>query len=168
MSLEITSMAYFGNPSIGASSAATANIVFTKFTATDSGTVTSISYYVAAASGTVACAAAIYSDSAGVPLNKLAEDTGNQTATTTPGWVTINISLAITKGTTYWLARWTDASANVYWNNGATDQYYVQGAVFETWPDPEAGTGTKFARAVSIYATFVPPVSSSPSSWVTM
>lgn len=159
-------MAYFGNPSIGTSSAATANIIFCKFVATETGRISSISYYVSATSGTVSCAAAIYSDSSGVPLNKLAEDTGNQTATTTPGWVTINISLNVTKGTTYWLARWTDASANIYWDTGETNQYYVQGATFETWPDPEAGTGTLFSRSVSIYATQNVVPSSATVSWI--
>lgn len=115
--------------------------------------ITSITYYAKANSGTVDCACAIYSDDSGAPDVLLAQDKGNQTIDTTAQWVTININCPIVSGQSYWLFKWASASSYVYWDTGDTNQYNIQGATFETWPNPIT-PGTYFDRKVSIYATY--------------
>lgn len=145
--------ATFGKSSIGSSSANTANLVGSKFIAPHDGTITSITFYTKAASGTVNCGAAVYSDVSGQPTVKLTEDMENISVDTNAQWVTVPLNLNISKGTTYWLMHWASGSRTVYWGVGTTAQYYVNGGTFENWANPESG-GTFFAREVSIYATY--------------
>jgi len=142
-----------GYTSIGGSSASTANYIGSKFTASETGTVSSIVAYTAAAAGTVNIDVAIYSDSSGYPATKLATGTSTVSVNTTPQWVTVPITYTITAGQTYWIYFWASGSRSVYWDAGSTNQYESNGGTFNTWPATESG-GTFFDRKLSIYANY--------------
>lgn len=147
----------FGNTNIGASSGSSANKIGSRYTITDNGNVSSITQYVNQdGSNTVACAIFTNNGST-LPDVKVAEDSGNTTGTGAAAWLTNNITASLTASTQYWLVGWASDSRTIYWDAGSANQYITDGGTFETWADPWGGTGTRFARALSIYATYTVP-----------
>jgi hypothetical protein len=155
-------VATFGYTTVGGTSQSSPQPAVCKFTAPESGTITSITFRAAEqAGGSAASGVAVYADNAGAPGAKLAEDSGNVTVSgSTPAWYTANISLAITGGTPYWLGLWVpSAEAAWYYDAGDTNQAVAEnGETFETWPDPFVSV-FPFARVISIYATYTPAAS---------
>ena len=153
----------FGFTGVGGTAADSDVRSGSKFSTTESGTVTSVSNYIKASAGTVQLALAIYSDSSGSPNALLAEDSGNSTVDTTAAWRTNNLSLSVSASAAYWLIRWvgvTTNTASYYYDAGETNQRaFNASGTFETWPDP-FGAPTFSARKVSIYATYTASASS--------
>lgn len=155
----------FGNTNIGASSGSSANKIGSRYTITENGNVSSITQYVNQdGSNTVACAIFTNNGST-LPDVKVAEDSGNTTGAGAAAWLTNNITASLTASTQYWLVGWASDSRTVFWDAGATNQYISDGAVFETWADPWGGTGTRFARALSIYATYTTSSTGQTPTW---
>lgn len=158
----------FGYTSIGATST-TGAIGLCKFTAAaENGDITSMTAYAETltGSGSLNHGKAIYSDSAGAPNAKLAEDSGNVTVTEDPAWATNNITYSFAASTVLWLGMWTDSTGGnqwYYYDTGATNQRAAKTGTFETWPDPFSSP-TYTARKVSIYATYTAVVSAVPRS----
>ena len=141
----------FGKESIGGFNAGTSRIFYFPFTAPENGTIQTLHWYGSAASDT-ALGVAVYSDSSGAPNALLAQDSGNATATSTPGWHTLNLSLAISSGTVYHFAFWGAGSVTYYYDavaGGRTSALLT----FENWPDP-ASLDSTTVRQPSIYATY--------------
>lgn len=147
----------FGYTTIGASTSAAAAPFGTKFTPSEAGTVTTMHSYAKAAGADVALAHGIYSDVAGVPTSKLAEDSGNVTISgTTPAWYVTNVSYTFT-AVALWLASWTQTtSGTIYYDTGGganQENLENSGPTFETWPATWTPGGYN-AVIISIYATY--------------
>jgi RHS repeat-associated protein len=146
----------FGYTAIGGSSGNTTNRAGSKFTTgSEGGTLTSISAYTKAASGSTNVIAALYSDDAGAPDELLADQSSPVSGGGTTGqWVEVPMDeYTLAPNTTYWLWFGADASHTIYWDSGSTNQYNVEGMTYPNWSDPIT-PGTYFARQVSIYATY--------------
>ncbi len=148
----------FGKTDIGASNWLTPNGTearVTKFTGPSvDAMITAIAVYAYTDSGTAPIAVAVYEDSSGTPGAKLAEDDGNGTATTTPQFIIVPLSLRIEAGKTYWLACFSGVGAqvNLKYDTGSTNQSnYADGLTFENWPSTWPA-GTFQNRRFSIYA----------------
>ena len=153
----------FGYTSIGGTNAGYSGIPTTGGVATppSSGDVTSITWYGKQTTGSGALlGVAIYSDNAGAPDSKLAEDSGDTTINSTAGWWTTNIALAVVGGTAYHLAAWVNASYRSYYDSGLTS-YYRTGVSFESWPASFGGTSEAIKKR-SHYATYTASGSSVP------
>lgn len=152
-------MATFGHTGIGANEdfSTASNSRGSKFTAPANGTISKISVYVSSYFSSSNLRVAIYSDVAGVPTTKLAESGSATSVTGGNQWYDVNISLAITSGTVYWL---------VFWSSGADfdSQYDTPGdvsnqgtfdstATYPTWDDPYI-QGFALDRKYSVYATY--------------
>ena len=160
--------ATLGNTNIGASSAATANVICSKFTTTEAATVTSMTMYANQDTGNTV-AGAIYTDNgSSYPNAKIAEDTGNTTGTGVAAWLTVNISASLSASTAYWFCTWASDSRTVYWDAGSTNQYVTQGMTFETWANPFTAGGTQFARALSVYVNYTPTTLTTPAPSVVL
>jgi YD repeat-containing protein len=151
----------FGYTTAGASSADTGAAAGSKYSMPEDGTVTQISVYTKATTGTINTGAAMYSDSSGAPNALLTSHTSTPSQGTTASWVDVPVtSYAATSGTNYWLWGWSSASRTVYWDSGSTNQYNIQGMTWPVWNNPIT-PGTYFARKTSIYATYT---ASSPAT----
>jgi len=142
---------YFGNNNVGPStSTAMGYIVGNKFTLGESGTVTSISLYVATASGNARVA--IYSDSSGSP-GTLIVQSGSEAVTTT-GWRTFTVTGTSLSPGSYWLFFQVDSSSfkTTYSQTGGVRRLvsYAYGAFPGTFP----GGGKSDSVLFSIYASY--------------
>lgn len=153
----------FGYTTIGASTLGTLAPHACQFTTIEAGTITSITTYESSSSTPAVLGNAIYSESAGIPDAKLAEDSGNVSLSTTPAWVTTNLSYTFLASTNYWLAQWPNGfNGNYYYDVGSTGQRSFSSGTFEIWPNPWTNSGTS-ARKVSIYATYTAAATSIPN-----
>lgn len=146
-----------GNPSAGTvlETLGANQIRFAKFTAANSLLLANV---YARLSGAGTYRVALYSDSSGQPSTRLA--TSNALVNPTAGWntFTFSSSYAITAGTAYWLAIWSDsASAQIYadTSGGTVRQVASTLGGNGTWPNPAGATSvsTNFAYGFSLYAT---------------
>jgi RHS repeat-associated protein len=143
----------FGYGSIGASSANTGNAAGSLFTLSEAGTVTQISVYTKAASGSVDIGAALYADSSGAPDALLTSHSSAESQGTTPSWVDVAVTSYAAGADDYWIWGWGSASHTIYWDDGSTNQYNIQGMSWPDWDDPMT-PGTYFDRVLSLYATY--------------
>ena len=156
----------FGFTSVGASEDdAYNNFVWFKASTTpaSSGTLDSISMY-GRTLGNVEQSPSIYSDSAGLPANRLAALNGSGATSGTNTWLTSSISYSgITSGVQYWLGAGqgsnADSNNDVFWKYDTTSgnilYYKNNGGEGTAWPDP-VGTinlGSVSERG-SIYGTY--------------
>lgn len=130
-----------------------------KFTSPSSaGTVTKISCYGYAFSGTTSMTAYIYSDNAGAPGSKLATSSEVTGIGTTASWINFTINHAFTANTAYWLVVMQKNNAWVYWDSGSANQMHYDKS--ETYPNApntwSVTTGTQPWK-MSIYATYTSP-----------
>ena len=137
-----------------------------KFTASTTGTISSMSVYVGAngvqSSPNNLYQLAIYTDSSGSPGAYVASSAVG-TLNSTASWNTIGISATLTSGTTYWLAYWTNVSNS---SNNAMSYNAVGGSAFyfgsSTWqsgadngmPATYPGGTLVSGDDLSIYATY--------------
>jgi len=141
---------YFGNNNVGPyTSTAMGYIVGNKFTLGESGTVTSISLYVATASGNARVA--IYSDSSGSP-GTLIVQSGSEAVTT--GWRTFTVTGTSLSPGSYWLCFQVDSSSfkTTYSPTGGVRRLvsYAYGAFPGTFPIGGKSDSVLF----SIYASY--------------
>ena len=119
-------MANFGYETIGGTEAAATQPTATKWTAPASGDITSMTMYCGVSVGTTKYRMAVYANSGSAPAGKLAESASELTLVSgTDGlaWRSLNVSLAITSGTVYWLAFFADSGgARTFWDAGDTGQ----------------------------------------------
>lgn len=161
-------MAIFGYNTIPSNPQDTGTLFGTKFTTPAAGTITSITFYVRNTAGTGTWGAAVYSDAAGSPNAKLAEDSGNVSVpVNVSAWYTVPLSLAFAAGIDLWLMLWSSGAngPRLFWDVGAVNQTaYATVPAWETYPDPWAG-GTGFlAWKLGIYATYNPPAAAPAGS----
>lgn len=148
-------MATFGHTSIGASVNTTVNPFGSKFTAPESGTLTSIKVYITN-SGPIGepIRTAVYADATGSPAAKLAEST--EITQVQNDWNDLPLSLAISSGTVYWMMVWGDAAATYDTPGDVGNQTaYIIGGSYPTWPDP-FNEDAFLDWKVSIYAEYTP------------
>jgi len=151
----------FGYGLVGASSADTANPTGSKYGITENGTITQVSFYTKAATGTVNVGAAVYSNNLGYPENLLTSQTATPSQGTTASWVNVPVAdFTAATGTSYWLWGASSGSRTVYWDSGNVNQYQIKAMTWPTWDNPVSG-GTFFARKMSIYATYTASSTSS-------
>ena len=145
----------FGYASIGASSdSEPANYMMgCKFSATEAGTVTKISAYIRALSGTANVRVAIYSDNSGVPGTLLAQS-GAVSVGTTASWVNFTLSCNVSASASYWLILQWDSSITIYFASGATSQFaYTPQSYASGFPN--SWTRASYTNwKQSIYATY--------------
>lgn len=157
-----TSTSTFGYTTIGGSSGywGQDNTLWgCKFTSPSNvGTITQISCYSRAYTGTTSMTAFIYSDNAGSPGSKLATSSEVTSIGTTPSWTNFAISYAASTNTVYWLVVMQQNNAYVYWDAGSTNQlYYDKSGTYPNAPSSwSATTGTQ-SWQMSIYATCTSP-----------
>jgi predicted esterase len=127
-----------------------------KFTLSEAGTVTRITAYVWAASGTANLKAVIYADNSGSPGAKQGTDSQQTSVTTTHGWYNFTFSTGISLSAgTYWLTLIT--SAQTYWayGGGSTNQSALNGDTYSDGATNPFGTGSvRYNLVTSIYATY--------------
>jgi len=133
-----------------------------KYAPTQSGTVNSISVFVASpvsASPNNLFQVAIYADNAGIPGALIAKSASQ---TITPdAWSTIALSAPIAASTPYWLAYNTNgldgAHNNLRYDAGtAPGAWITPPTPFGTWPATFSPIGGTSSINVSIYATYTP------------
>ena len=118
-------------------------------------TISQISVYMAAYSGTVNAEACIYADNSGVPGALLATSTQVTGIGTTPSWVNFTLTLAASPSTVYWLG--VEASNNyvVWFTSGSTKQLTCQYAMsYPTFPNPWTTESAYGNYMQSIYASY--------------
>jgi hypothetical protein len=126
-----------GSATVGVNNAGANNIIFCKFTALATGTVSQIKVYSLVAGN---AKISVYNDNAGEPGNKL---TGNNTGQACViGWNVLTIAdTPVVKDTPYWLGVIVDTTGTASSNNSAgTIRYKAQTYAGFTWP-ASAGTG---------------------------
>lgn len=123
----------------------------------DAGTVSKISWYVDNNAGNFNFGTAIYSDVAGAPNGKLAEDSGNVLVNGAAQWWNSTISTPISASTTYYLALWGDNSYRYYYDTGG-GSYFGCSGTFETWPSSCSSSNVN--EKWSVYATYTSALSS--------
>jgi len=126
-----------------------------KFTLSEAGDVSSISWYGKLNSGSGNLKCVIYADSSGYP-GAVKGVTNAIVITTTEQWwtATFAVAVSLTAGT-YWLAWTSDSSTAYYYNTGTTNQRYsVSDTYSDGVADPYPAGGTGQARVISIYATY--------------
>lgn len=162
-------MAIFGYNTIGTGTggvnALTGDtIVGSKFTASQSGTITKIwAYLFLNASGTAPVQVAVYSDASGTMDVPLATSGGTSNLSSTTGaWVGVDIIFNITAGVTYWLVAWCDTSglSTTYGINfdaiGTLTIGITWANSYPTWPNPVSANEAYDNATASIYADFTP------------
>lgn len=131
-----------------------------RYQANDSGTVSSITAYVASVdSASRQYSLAIYSDSSGNPGNLLVQG-GNGTLTAN-SWNTLPVSTNVSAGSYYWLCYNTSTpdenQNNLRYTNGATPAAWKARA-FGSWPASFGLPDAQWTDPYSMYATInVPP-----------
>jgi hypothetical protein len=121
-----------------------------RFQAASNATVTSISAKVVGVTGRYKCA--IYSDSGGQPSRLLRSSA--ETTNAPSGWQSfpLTASQAVTNGSYYWLAVWSDSSgAQVYYSDSSATLRWGQ-YNYGNWPDPISTSGGGTYK-YCIYAT---------------
>lgn len=148
----------FGYATIGATLNSNADAEACWFTSGSAGTLTNISVYKDYSSGSTGLGAALYSDAGSqIPGNKLAEDTGNATMSAGAKWYTMSVSNSLAASTIYWLCDWNSGNHTQYSDAGTANQNGIRPAsapAFESWPASWGTPSFRFARKVSIYATY--------------
>ena len=146
----------FGQTAVGGTAVAIgadARYVASQFTASRSGTVASITAYIAEASGypTPKVAYAIYKVSGGALIGYTVE---GQVTTGPAGWKTLSMASGVTvvAGEKYWLMIRPSLRVTYYYNDGATGGYATLAYNYPTFPNP-LGEFTALERIISIYAT---------------
>jgi hypothetical protein len=156
----------FGYHTIGTSNLdfGTGVCVGCKFTLTETGTLSKISFYGKAVSGTVNVKAALFSVVGGVPSAKLDESSVTAVSTTL-GWWDCNISGVSRAAGDYVLMLIYSADLTVYYltNAGLGDIYTQEEATYPTFPTTSAGSFS-WDSELSIYATYTPAGSGSSIS----
>ncbi|GEM_PF-522266 len=112
-----------------------------RFRAASNMTVVTMHAKVSAITGRYKCA--IYSDSSSQP-NRLLRATSEVTNPTTDGWKTFTLTApqALTNGSYYWLAIWSDSSsAKAYYSSSTSGTLRWAQRNYGTWPDPIVTTG---------------------------
>ena len=148
-------MATFGKTAIGGTNASRGGDTATacRFTLSENGTVSQMSWYGARSAGNANMAVAIYSDSGGNPNALLATSSAVAINSATPQWWNFTISVALSTGD-YHLVFLTDASVEMYYDtvSGLSDVDNT-GVTYPTFPEPFSVDATQ-DREVSIYATY--------------
>ncbi len=139
-----------------------------RFTATESGTITQISAYVKlTVAGTAPMRVAVFNVGAGNTIGSLvAESTGSANVTSTSfAWVTVPISAAIVGGQGYWIFAWPDTSGiSGGGYNYAADVNAINNTIaiswantFPNWSTTGNGSNEAYDLAyASIYADYTP------------
>ncbi len=146
---------YFGKQTIGGSgSNAYGYVVATKATPANSGTLHTITGYYAYGGSPFNCYLGIYSDSAGSPGTKLADD---ELTVTSAGWHSITgLNVSITGSTLYWLAHQHAPNAIVIkYDAGVANDTKRHSQAYGSLPATFTVADTQ-ARLYSIYGTYTP------------
>ncbi len=150
-------MATFGQTDILASAYST-NGAGIYVVAPESGTLTSITYYVNAAGGSANANVGIYTGTVSAVQTHVAHGTSESVDYTSAGWHTINVSAALTASTGYWLVIQSSASVNFRYTSGLNDNalaYDVAFGGYDTWGNnPTASFFDDYG--FSIYGTYTP------------
>lgn len=148
-------MATFGKTAIGGSTSTRGGNTVTgsKFTLSDSATVTQMSWYGANAGVNTNAVVGIYTNSAGAPGTLLGTSSATAINSATPQWWTFTISLALSPGD-YWLCFLPQGTVDYYWDNVANASVVDNsGVTYPTFSSPFSVDATQ-SREVSIYATY--------------
>lgn len=143
----------FGNTSIGGSTDYWTNSKAAYATSTPSadGTLDFISVYCVRTADTGDLQVALYTDSASNPDAQLAvETTTCGTVTTTPAWVSTNLSTAVVTSTQYWLGFQESASLLYYYDAGTNETAVSNSATLD---DP-FNAGSLQNQRTSAYGSF--------------
>lgn len=146
----------FGYTSIGTTTdTPSTEVTASKFQLSETGTVSSISVYLNALSGTVNAKTAIYADSTGLPQALIAESSEKTSINTSPTWQELTISQELEAGT-YWLAVRTSGTHQLKYDSGASEQWQQSSTeTYPALPDPfNRVTWKAQSRILSIYATY--------------
>lgn len=159
-------MATFGNLSTGSSPTddPSNNTIWVKALTTpaSNGTLTSISVYGNILAGAPQLGVALYSDSAGVPNARLAQEVTTRGSFAAGfGVVTTNLSVAVSSGVQYWFgilmfpnAPSDDANIHFDSSGGATELYFqVTGLAF---PATMSGATAESTERWSVFGTYTP------------
>ncbi len=123
-----------------------------KFTASDAGTISSLSLYSYLA-GPVNGVVGIYSDNAGAPDAKLAQS-AEQAFSTSPAWNVFPVSYSHAASTVYWLADSEDGSYRYYYDTGTANQHAYQTITYSATMLASFSPSGYVAEVVSFYATY--------------
>ena len=142
----------------------TGNINASIFQATTSFSATNMAAKLNTATGNFKLA--IYSDNAGNPGTLLGQT--NEIANPTAGWFTFTLAsaVAITSGTSYWLAVWTNADpAQIAYLSGSGTAKWML-IPYGTWPTTWTTSGSgPYTHCIFAYSTAAPPASSKYRVW---
>jgi rhodanese-related sulfurtransferase len=130
-----------------------------KFTSPSSGgTITKISAYVAAYSGTTNMKAFVYAENSGAPGALLATSSEVAGIGTTASWIDFTINYAFSANTVYWLMLMSRDTHYVWWNSGGTNQMdYSRLYTYPNAPNPWGTNNNYMSWQMSIYATYTSP-----------
>jgi len=130
-----------------------------KFTSPSNlGTITQISVYMAAYSGTVNAKACLYADNSGVPGALLATSSEVTGIGTTYSWVNFTINYAGSPNTVYWLGCEANGNWQIAWDTGSTNQQaYQYSMAYPTFPNPWTTETGYTSYMQSIYASYTSP-----------
>lgn len=143
----------FGNTTIAGLTSTSTRVQASLWPCSNTGTISSISFYGKFASGSGNAAAAIYNDSAGSVGSLLAQSTGTVAMDSTAQWRSVSLSASVSSGTSYWLAVWADASMTYYYDSDAAYSIKMgQSTVFHEF-NPFSLNSTSASRKQSIYAS---------------
>lgn len=106
------------NSSGGTTGSSTRIIAGGPWLAANTGTISSLYFYISTAA-TANAAAAIYADSSGSVGALVAQSTGTASVTSTAAWCSVSLSASIVSGNSYWLAVWGDVSLTYYYASDA-------------------------------------------------
>ncbi len=153
--------ALIGHDTIGASTdSSNANFInTTRYTAPQTGSITSISVYVSSPISTSPnnqFQVAIYANNSGTPGSLIAQSqSGTLTGNT---WNTLPVTATLQSGTDYWLAYNTNAanssSNNTTYDTGSSGQTTWRAQTFGTWPNPFGTPAGSSNTQTSIYASY--------------
>jgi hypothetical protein len=148
-------MGEFGYHTIGTSSLDFGSAGFgCKFSLTEAGTLSKISFYGKAASGTVNVKAALFAISAGEPGAKLIESSVTAVSTTLQWWDCEIVGDSQHVAGDYFLALLTSADLTVYFlATTGTNIYAQDSSTYPNFTSPFGGTFSWDAE-LSIYATY--------------
>lgn len=127
----------------------------TRYSPSSSGTVTAISVYTNNSSGTHQVA--MYSDDAvNTTPEALLTSSPSSLNNLATSWVEHDVAdYAVVSGAPYWLCRWPNVSANVYYLSTGGTSGNKTGDTFPTWPNPFADAWSAAeAYQYAIYATY--------------
>jgi uncharacterized repeat protein (TIGR02543 family) len=142
-----------GNTTVFGSTSTTPNRRAMPFTMPEDGTITSVSMYHEAGSGSMLLG--VY-DGEGTPQNRLGV-TSTTTVSSSAGWQTINLTgpAFVAGGTTVWLAWVYESIPGVRYETGSPGRFQSDDLWAGGMPDPY-GSGAQAAYLYSIYATYTP------------